>query len=79
MNIKLITCNCGHPDRKLVYFKCTYCLTDVCWTCTVVIHTVLLQRYYTFTRIVSEEVLYKLKLQEVTLYMYEYLEGELYN
>jgi len=69
----------GHPVRKLVYFKCTYCLTDLCWTCTVVIHTVLWQRYYTSTYIVSEEVLYKQKLQKVTLYMYEYLEGELCN
>jgi hypothetical protein len=27
-----VTRNCGHPVTKLVYFKSTDCLRDVCWT-----------------------------------------------
>jgi len=76
---KLVTGECGHPVTKLVYFKCTYLGTEVCWTCTVKIHTVFWQGYYTSTHLVSEEVLYQLKLQKAALYMYEYREGELHN
>jgi len=50
---KLVVGDCGHPVAKLVYVKCANCLSDVCWTCTVICHTVLWQCYYISTHLVS--------------------------
>jgi len=48
-----VTGDCGHPVTKLVYFKCANCLSDICWTCTVIIHTVLWHGYFMSTHLVS--------------------------
>ena len=74
-----MTGDCGHSVTKLVYVKCANCMSDICWTCTVISHTVLWQGYYMSTHLVSWKVVYKLKLQKAVLYMYRYTEGELYN
>jgi len=48
-----VTGDCGRLVTKLVYLKCTNCLSHVCWMCTVIIHTVLRQGYYMSTHLVS--------------------------
>jgi len=71
--------DCGHPVTNLVYVKYVNCLSDICWSCTVMSHTVLWQGYYMCTHLVSWNILYKLKLEKAVLYMHRYREGELYN
>jgi hypothetical protein len=54
MNIKLLTGDCGYRVTKLVYFKCTNCLLDIYWTCTVIIDTLLWQGYYMSAHLISK-------------------------
>jgi len=53
INLKLVTGDFGHPVTNLLYVNGIKCLSDICWTYTVISHTVLWQGYYMSTHLVS--------------------------